>query len=95
MAIEFDGNIRRTAIGIVAAWLTLGLPWAVGVYTLDQARPLVRDSINDHAKTNHPDVRDLETQQARVEEKVNAIDDKLDTLQGHIERLLDLQLDRT
>ena len=91
--MALDGNIRKLALGIVAAWLTLGLPWLAGVWAIDQARPVVKEAIGEHAdKDQHPDVRGLEIQQARVEEKVNAIDDKIDMIQTQVEQLVNLQL---
>ena len=94
--MALDGNIRKLALGIIAAWLTLGLPWVVGVWAVEQARPVVKEAVEIHSRSEqHPNVRELETQQARVEEKVNGINDKIDTIQSQVELLISLQLDRS
>tara|TARA_R110002020_G_scaffold162659_1_gene348487 strand:+ start:299 stop:667 length:369 start_codon:yes stop_codon:yes gene_type:complete len=90
---------KRVLIGIAvtvsAGWILAGVPWAASTFAEQAAEQITKEQIYVHERsTEHADTRQLEIEHARTNAEIGAMKEQLTRVEGSVEQLIQLQLDR-
>jgi len=89
-------TMRKWALGILATWVTIGVPAIIVTYSTATAQEAAKAAVTEHVeRPQHEEISDLKATQAAQTEKLASLKDDTGEIKDLVNQLLRLQLERT
>ena len=90
-----NGNLKKWLLGILATWVTIGVPATIGLWSSATAEEAAKEAIREHAARGpHKEVVDLKTVQGIHTEKLKSLKEDTADIKVVVNELLRIQLER-